>query len=1639
MPACFSVPLRMVYLFPCLLALLLSGCNQSDESSSSKPPESAAEQPKKLAESRTVIERSQDPLKVINIAERSMDGRNELTISFSGAVDARRDFQSFIYTYKDGVRVDGAWRANDDGTMLMFANTEPDSKYLIQIDGGIKSSTHQPLQIPLEQEIETRSLTARANFSGRGLFLSRGLGKGLPITAVNVDEVNIEFFKINSRKTYQFLEQSEYYRGDSWYTNDLAKQGTLVHSDRYQLDAARNTRVERTIDLSNIHALQSPGLYFAVMTAPGIYRNEQFTWFMVTDIGLHARFYKEDISVLTSSLKSSKALANVEVQLLDKKQRVLAKSLTDSAGKATLPFAQFKGQAKSVLAVKDNDYSLLSLNQPAFDLSEFDLSNKPMRPSELFIYSPRDLYRPGESLQLSALLRDFDGNSVPAGALPVTIKRPDGSEAARFSWQPQALAYYDLQWDIPSSAALGAWQVVVEGPFEMPVVHRFQVENFLPERMALAFSHLSNDGEPAIEGNDVLMLEAVGQYLHGAPAAGNRMEVKLRKQLWHQPLPRLNGYYFGNVDEDVATNYQTVADVQLGDSGRSELKLGSRYFSHKSPIKLRLQASLYEMGGRAINRTVDTLYWPAKTLPAIKPSFGDKNAPANGKASFSIISADRRGNLHAADLEVSLVREERNYFWSYTDSRGWHYQWDEQRYTVDQQRLQVSDSGAEVALDVEWGWYRLDVTDNSTGMRTAIRFHAGEDWYADWEAAQQDDAVRPDKVVLALDKARYLPGEKAQLRIAPPHAGEALILVESDRLLDIHRVSIGKEGTTFELPIDPSWNRHDIYISTLVLRPGDDRQRAITAKRSLGIIHLPLDRSDRQLAIEFDLPERILPGEPFSTRIKVSDATEAQSDKERYLTLAAVDKGVLSLTGFETPDPLKGFFGPRRYAPEAKDIYNKLIDISLAENAKQRFGGDADLARGGDQAQADVQIVSLFSGPVKVDTQGYADVSFDMPYFNGALRFMALAFDERQFGSAEQEVIVAAPVVTQLTMPRFLATGDSSVINLELTNNSGVSQQLDISLQGAGPVEFQHNQVLQLADGQRTSVQIPVKAANYINGQLDVTDIQLAVSGPQLSKPIHRDWLLSVRNAYPALTDTKFGVLAPKEKLELNSPFSNPIVANSFKTQLVLSDKPKLQLAQQLDGLLEYPYGCLEQTSSRVLPLLLSTPARNKQFALTDISAKQRVIWLEEAVARISQMQRSNGSFGLWSNRSPEERWLTAYVTDLLLQAREQGIAVSESVLSKSMERLQYYLATRESDPNRWSENPKHYRFAYRAYAGYVLAKVNQAPLGQLRQLYDRSSTDAQSGLPLMQLSVALTTMGDPKRAEAAFNEAMGKRRSEDYLGDYGSAIRDYALMLSITDEPIARAELSILLMEQLREPHWLSTQDRAALFSAGVTFAEQKSQPWQASLSTAGNTISLNEASAWRQVFGHEVIAGKSALLNTGDNWLYYNTTTSAVSQQAPESLWQGIQVSRRYYSMNGEEVSLADVDIGDLILVRLDMAADQRTPDALVVDLLPAGFELENQALNYGLETSDIKLSGESIAQIMDQAAPAMIELRDDRYVAALELGQNPKALVYLMRAVTPGTYQVPATLVEDMYRPQLRAIGETIAPITIQKPAR
>ncbi|MDR1076653.1 MAG: alpha-2-macroglobulin family protein [Xanthomonadaceae bacterium] len=1565
-----------------------------------------------------------------------------IALEFSQPLEGTQDFDHLIH-FQDQVAQDSGWSLSDDGKTLRFPFVEPARDYTLIIKADLLAADGARLGEDVQRTVNTGELPPVVGFASQGSVLPARESRGLPVVSVNVSEVDVEFLRIRERSLPQFF--AAYQRGggrsgwelDENYadTKPLSQLADSVYLNRFVLSGKQNERVLNYLPIQDIKELQEPGLYFAVMRRVNNFSEQyQTAFFSVSDVGLHARAYREQLFVHTASLRDGTPLRGVELRVLDKKGEAVFRGETDGNGNALLNYTL---DAEHVLvARKGKDVSMLPFNQPALDLSEFAVSGREQAWFDVFAWSGRDLYRPGEMVSISALLRDNDGKPVPLQPVFLRLKQPDGKIFRETRIDPGEQGYFSFQQRIPAEAPTGRWRVEFRtDPASKEAVQgmTLRIEEFLPERMKLDLS----TGQETLKPGEPFELQAEAAYLYGAPADGNRFVAKMAVRVEQHPLESMPGYFFGDPTVSLPKDAKDVIDTKLNAQGRlnSDVPLPEDV-KPTTPVAVIVTGSVHETGGRSVNRTLKRVMWPADALVAVRPLFDDADgADANSNARFELMRVDAQGAPKpASDLRITLVRELRDYHWRYREGSGWDYDFTRRFENKETRTVNAGTGAVRFDFPVEWGEYRVDVFDPATGLTMRYPFRAGWSWDDDNRGVD----ARPDKVKLALDKSSYRAGDTLRVTVTPPHAGRGVLMVESDRMLYTQDIEVKSGGGSFAIPVTQDWERHDIYVTALVFRGGSATSQ-ITPARAVGVAHVPMDRKDRRVAVGLAVPQQMRPSQDLPVTVSVPQL----AGKTAHVTVSAVDVGIINITRFPVPDANAHFFAQRRLSVDAYDVYGRVIESFAGSNAKLRFGGDMALealpqAR---RPTARVQTVDLFAGPVQLDAQGTARIKLPVPDFNGTLRVSALVYSDDHYGNRDAEVLVRAPVVAEASMPRIMAPGDRSTVTLDVQNFSGKAGGFHVRIDGEGPLAVADGERrLQLDDGAKASLSFPLSAREGY----ETARVRVRVDGGGYR--IDRRYDLPVRPAWPSVLRSETRTLNPVEPIRIGPDFAQGLMAGSVNARITVSAIPPVSFVSALRDVLNYPYGCLEQTVSKGYAALILDEDAARMLGVAGLDGSKRRERLEGAFARLASMQVASGHFSMWGDDSHVDPWLTPYAVEFLLDAKEAGFAVPENVLQKALNRLNEDLL---SGGNQFygRNNREHLKFANKAYSGYVLARVNRAPLGTLRALYDNDRRNGMSGLSMVHLGLALSLQGDKRRGNEAIEAGFARGRP-DNLWDYGSRIRDDALMVALLHErDMSTAEydnrvvgIGRALDARRRVGYlWLSTQEQAALARMGKALMVDQSKQISARVRIGDRTEDLPAGKALGRSFDYAELSSGVSFAPRGETPLYASLDVAGVPRQAPSPDASLIGIERSWYTLDGKPWYSGELKEGDGLIVQLQISADQDMPDALVTDLLPAGLEIENFNLSDSEQWASVVVDGVTLSNRSGAADVKYEEFRDDRYVTALKLYRGRAAKVfYLVRAVTPGVYTVPPPLVEDMYRPELRGVGRSSpGNITVVQP--
>ncbi len=717
---------------------------------------------------------------------------------------------------------------------------------------------------------------------------------------------------------------------------------------------------------------------------------------------------------------------------------MLGTAKTDENGRATFTAGLMRGTAAlspAVITAKNgtSDYVFLDMTRAGFDLSDRGVTGRASPGAiDVMTWTERGIYRAGETVHASALARDIDGKAIENLPLTFIFMRPDGVEDRRIVKQSSDLGGYMIDLPIQENAMRGTWTMNVHtDPKGSPIgTKTFLVDDFVPDRTDMELKTEAKEIGPDTPAT----IDISGKYLYGAPAAGLTLEgdVVIKPTRESKAFP---GYFFGLADEEASEETRQPIEglPELDENGEASTDLTVGDLPATTQL---LNATVYirmqEAGGRALERS---LVIPVKNqgpVIGIKPEFSG-DAAENSIANFNVIGVSADGQKQEMKgLRWKFYNLDREYQW-YREGTAWKYEPIYNARQVANGTIDASLDGGKISVPVGWGRYRLEVeSPDADGPTSSVEFDAG--WMVETVSTET-----PDGLEIALDKESYKVGETAKLKVSSRYGGELMVTAGTENLVAVQNATIGETGGEVAIPVTAEWGA-GAYVTATLFRPGD-AQDSHMPMRSIGIKWLKVDPEQRALQVKVDAPEKMLPRGPLNISLAV---TGAGANEDAYVTVAAVDVGILNLTRYEAPNPEDWYFGQRQLGLEIRDLYGRLIDGSLGATGRLRTGGDggAVALQGSPPTQ---KLVAFFSGPVKLDAEGKANVSFDIPQFNGTARVMAVAWSKDGVGHGVKDVIIRDPVVVTASLPKFLAPGDKAELRLDIANTDAPAGDFKIA------------------------------------------------------------------------------------------------------------------------------------------------------------------------------------------------------------------------------------------------------------------------------------------------------------------------------------------------------------------------------------------------------------------------------------------------------------------------------------------------------------------------------------------------------------------------------------------------------------------
>ncbi len=1497
-------------------------------------------------------------------------------VSFSVAPVRRSDFNA-----PDWVRLDppqpGA-AVTREGDELCVSGLTAGTPVRIVLRAGLPGEGGLSLKKEATLGVTMPNRPATIAFDTRLFVLPRGQTPAVTLTTVNLSSVALKLVRMTERNIPAVLRDTKLGDAMDSYTADRIGEdnGRVVWEGHADVPHWAANKTQRTaLPFPDPLNTAGPGLY-ALVATPGdgtpAYEASAVQLIIRTDLAPTVWRGADGLTVQIRSYADAAVKAGVKLQLLAHNNDILGDATTDADGVARFPAPLLHGDgplAPSVLHAfgTDGDFAALDLNVAAFDLSDRGVSGADHPgPLDAFVWLDRGIYRPGETVQVMALLRDDAG--LPADfPARVTVKRPNGQIFLRATPKRTADSSIHLPVTLSNGAAVGTWTVDVQADPDGPAIGHteFRVDAFVPDRMAVDFGKLPEAVVPGTPAE----IPITARFLYGAPGAGLTGKANYTLTVDPAPFPTYAAYKFGLIDEAYAPASQESDLAETDAQGLTTYTLNLAQAPDTThPLKADIFAEIDDPSGHGSKAVASLPVRGAGPLVGIKPAFPDDAVNAGSEAAFDIVALAPDGKPIAQAAKLRLVRERPD--WRLVrHNRVARYEVVYRDEPLETRDIAIGTAGPlHFAKTLDWGRYRIEVTQAGGMAATSYRFRSG------W--ADTDSPDVPDRVDVSTQTKTVPTGQVAKIHITPPFGGEATLLVLSDRVHSVRTLHVPEGGADVDVPVDESWGP-GAYVAVHMYRASPKPSRAI------GLTWVGVDPAARTLPLTMDLPDKFPPRAKALIKIKTTPSA--------WVSLAAIDEGILRLTRFPSPDPAPHFLGRRRLGLDIRDDWGRVLAPADGDATLLKQGGDEGAFVLPDIPQ---RTVTLFVPPVQADKDGNLAIPLDLPDFNGQVRLMAVGWSGSRIGATNGDVIVRDPLVVEALLPRFLAPGDEAKLPVLLHNLDLPSGEASVALSTDGPLAISGPTKLAVAlePGAQALPATILRGTGAGRGIL-----HMAIAGPS-GFHLDRDVAINVRPARGRTSSVAGLEIAPGAE-QLVKPAMGPenFVPGTWHMTATFGAPVRYDTAALVQSLADYPYSCLEQATSRGLPLAIlpDGPA----------AGDGRLARLQQQVQSVLDRQRYDGGFGLWSSSGDAEPWLSAYATEFLLRAQKAGGLVPDTAIADALKFLAEGIDNNDADAA---------TLAARAYDLYVLALGGHGRPGAARVLAEHPDT-LPTPLARAQIAAALALAHDQPRAEAVFAAALEDMTRKWWWSDYGSTLRDQAAtVVLLKDSGLMSARLTKLvatLPGAALSPDGLSTQESAWLAAAAGTLGRDG----------RGVHVALSGTEQPQTAPGKVLtvpLTDVPTVRNLGDKPVWASVAIAGVPAVALPAARNKMRIGRRFFALDGTDLDLEHLKQNTVFVLLLEgKAEDGQDHTALAVQGLPAGWEIAGRMA--AGPASGMPWLGELTPTDAEPAA-------DDRFAAVVSLTADKPAfrVAVRVRAVTPGEFELPGAEFSDMYVPAVFA---------------
>lgn len=1538
----------------------------------------------------------------------------------------------------------------ESNVLKIYPNSRLKTSKALSINTGLKNESGYTLKSAHVSEIIFQQLNPSLKLLDNGTILPSSKNLFLNFEATNLHSVNVKITKIFENNILQFLQQNSL--SGTYRLHYVGKEFTKTTVELFKKgDVKANRRSTHAIDLAKIIRVDPNAIYRVELSfnpnnsayqceeTPEVSEEESYydeyedayyydydysnlnysdrdnpctqsfyyynrgrtsvaTNILSSNIGLTVKVGEDDTYHFAAvNMITNEVMPMTTIGLYSQQQQLLAEVQTNSKGiakvtvKDEVPYFAIARNQKDKVYLKIQDGNSLSL-------SKFNVSGLSLRKGlKGYLYLERGVRRPGDNIPVTFVLDDSK-NPLPEDH-PVVLEfyNPQGKLVKQKVLKEHQNHVYSHTFKTSMDDVTGNWQINVKvGGAQFS--HTVKVETVKPNRLKIN-AEFGDDDSDILNISDNIEGKLKVTWLHGAIADHLKADVRVKVTSKYTAFKDYPSYYFGNESRYFSGDETTIFDGTLDDEGEAVFKLNPE-FNNRAPGFLRANflTKVYEKGGD-FSTNVES-----KTISPYGTYVGMEFPKAKNRYNILYTGRDHQVNVVSVDPEGKPKGKQHLKVRVY--KINWRWWWHSGRenlsnyvngssYTPVYKTEVVTDESGKGKFNLNipkdrWGRYFVYVEDVNGHHAAGKRMYI--DW-PDWEGrAASGNASAATMLSFSTNKKEYNVGETATVTIPSTEAGRALVSVENgSEVLDMLWVETKKGETKLSLPVTDAM-APNVYLTVSLLQKHNDTKNDIPI-RKYGVQGIEVVDPKTKLEPKLSMPSTLRPEQEFE--LKVSEF----NGKPMTYTVQIVDEGLLDLTRYRTPNPWNYFYAKEALGVTTWDVYDDVIgayggtiDQILA------IGGDGDAA-GSDAKKANrFKPVAIHLGPFELPASGSKTHKIKLPNYVGSVKTMVVASNTKAkaYGNASIKTPVKKPVMVLVSAPRVLAPGEEFTLPVSVFAMEDHIKNVDVTLQA--------NPGLKIIGESKKTAHFDRIGDQIVNFKVAVKEGysigKLSVKAESGNENAHSDVEFNIQNPNPMSSVKYSGTIENKGVITIDFETFGEVNSNSVEVEF--SNFPSINLSGRLAYLIGYPYGCLEQTTSKIFPQLYLP----KIVELSEKKKSKIQYNINEAITKLSSFQQASGGLSYWPYSSYYESWAEVYAAHFIVEAEANGYVLP---LGFKDQLLKHFAKQAKV----W-ENSTTYSTTTQAYRLFVLAKANKAEISAMNRLREHSNL---SDMAKYRLAHAYALIGQSHVAKDLVNGIgeLAYSTPDHYRYNFGSVIRDKAFVLE-TELVLGNLERAQLLAKDIAEAlntdkHWMSTQTTAyAIRSMAIYSDIVKTDGIDYSFSIDNDHKGEMKSTNGIEVYSTELSEGKYTLKveNKMEGPLFVSMVSNGrfpVGTDFSES--RGFTITSQYKDLDGNLMNVDSLKQGTNFIAEVSVSNNNKKwlTNIALSQLFPSGWEVVNTRFtDFGMESNP---------------TTDYTDIRDAKVDYFFGIGYNQtKTFKVMINASYLGKYYLPGVQCEAMY---------------------